>query len=795
MKKRTPVQLPEEIYPDDPWVLLEDQFAPDFLYLTETIFALTNGHLGVRGSLDEGDPHHIIGTYMNGFHETWPITHAENAYGLAEVGQTMVTIPDGTLIEITVDGESFHLPSVEIVRCRRWLDIERGLLERDIAWKTKSGVTVELRFLRFVSLATADLMVTRLEVSVDRPANVRVVSRLRNRLDESVGAGHPDDPRLAKQFSQRVLEPRAATLDGLRFVQGWVTSHSRMGLLSGMDHQISGPKPVVSLDRSAMNFGFEFDWQLTPYAGVTLDKFVAASTDGDSPGLEDRLAIGQILDRAMQRGLPGLAADHEKILAAFWADNDIVVTGADVETQRAIRWTLFQLYSNSACLRGTSIPAKGLTGHAYDGHYFWDTEVYILPFLIYTNPAAARRVLTHRYSMLEHARARARTLAHDGILFPWRTINGEEASAYFLAGTAQYHINADIVYAIRKYVEVTGDREFLWDMGAELVLETAKFWHDLGFYRSDHFHIHGVTGPDEYTALVDDNAYTNAMARMNLRYAFEVASSMSADVPERWEELRTKVGIADGETIDWRLAADAMYIPHDRDLGITPQDDDFLEKEAWDFENTPESKYPLLLHFHPLTIYRFQVLKQADVVLADFLLGEEFNDELKRANFDFYEPLTTGDSSLSACIQAIMSAELRYDKAAMHHFHHALYMDLGDIAGNTTDGVHMASAGGVWMALVYGFAGMRDVRGVISFEPRMPKGWSEMHFKLRVRNARLSVLLSHESISLITTEPIDVVIGGETHTVAPGGGTVVHYGDDGATVSRSTTSSESNRSR
>jgi alpha,alpha-trehalose phosphorylase len=285
------------------------------------------------------------------------------------------------------------------------------------------------------------------------------------------------------------------------------------------------------------------------------------------------------------------------------------------------------------------------------------------------------------------------------------------------------------------------------------------------------------------------------MARMNLRYAFEVASSMSAEDPGRWEALRAKVGIAEGETIEWRLAADAMYIPHDRDLGITPQDDDFLQKEAWDFESTPESKYPLLLHFHPLTIYRFQVLKQADVVLADFLLGEEFNDELKRANFDFYEPLTTGDSSLSASIQAIMSAELGYDKAAMRHFHHALYMDLGDIAGNTTDGVHMASAGGVWMALVYGFAGMRDVQGAISFRPRMPKEWSEIRFKLRVRNATLSVDLKHESISLVSTAPIEVAVDGEAYSVAPGGGTVIPYGDSGETVSRKTTSSASKTSR
>jgi alpha,alpha-trehalose phosphorylase len=631
-----------------------------------------------------------------------------------------------------------------------------------------------MRFLRFVSFERPELIVSRLELSVDQPAEVTVVSRLRNRLDEAPEAGADSDPRQAKQFSQRVLEPRAATLEDMRFVQAWVTARSGMGLLSGMDHVLAGPAPQTQLDRSAMNFGFEFSWNLTPYAGVTVDKYIVASDDGDSPGLAERQALGAILDEAKERGVAGLAADQERHLAEFWADNDIVIEGADVETQRAVRWTLFQLHSNSACLRHASIPAKGLTGHAYDGHYFWDTEVYIVPFLTYTDPAAAKTVLTHRYEMLEHARARARVLSHDGILFPWRTINGEEASAYFLAGTAQYHIDADIVYAIRKYVEVTGDREFLWEMGAEIVFETAKFWLDLGFYRSDHFHIHGVTGPDEYTALVDDNAYTNAMARMNLRYAFEVASQLSNEDSDRWDELRTKVEIVEGQAIEWRLAADAMYIPHDRDLGITPQDDDFLEKEAWDFENTPESKYPLLLHFHPLTIYRYQVLKQADVVLADFLLGEEFSPELKRANFDFYDPLTTGDSSLSACIQAIMSAELGYASAAMRHFQHALYMDLGDIAGNTTDGVHMASAGGVWMALIYGFAGMRDVRGTISFDPRMPEEWTSMTFKLGIGGGMLSVTLSHQSITLVSDRPIEVVVRGDSHTVEPGGGTVIH---------------------
>ena len=746
--RRARTDLPRHIYPDDPWVLLEDEFAPDFLYLTETIFALSNGQLGVRGSLDEGTPHHIIGTYLNGFHETWPISHAENAYGLAQLGQTMLTLPDGLQLDIEVDGERFSLPDIDIISCRRWLDFRTGRLEREISWRTDAGVRVDMHLRRLVSFELPELFATQLELATDASCDVRIVSRLVNRLDLQItGEETEPDPRRGKQFDHRVLEPRAATLSGDRLVQGWVTANSRFGLLSACDHTLSGPEPELHHHRSASDFGFEYTWR--PFSGgpITLTKYVAHVGNGAAAGRDERSHVHGVLDRALGMGFDGLAEAQEDRLSAFWRDHDIQLD-ADPEVQRAVRWVLFQLFSNAVRLDGTSIPAKGLTGHAYDGHYFWDTEIYVLPFLIYSMPEIAREILMHRYRMLDTARRRAAILDHPGALFPWRTINGEEASSYFLAGTAQYHIDADIVYAIRKYVQVTGDEEFLWEAGAEIAFETARFFTDLGFYRHDKFHIHGVTGPDEYTALVDDNAYTNAMARMNLRFAVETAGRFKAQHPDRFAALSERIGLDEAEVHQWSRAASAMYIPHDRSRGITPQDDDFLSKEPWDFENTPESKYPLLLHFHPLTIYRYQVVKQADVVLAQFLLSEEFGEDLKRANFEFYEPITTGDSSLSASIQAIVAAGLDHPRAAIDHFVSALYMDLGDIAGNTSDGVHMASAGGVWMALIYGFAGMSDVRGRICFDPQLPADWQRMRFAIRVRGNLIRVDLERDAITL-----------------------------------------------
>ncbi|MBA3310314.1 MAG: glycoside hydrolase family 65 protein, partial [Nocardioidaceae bacterium] len=452
----------------------------------------------------------------------------------------------------------------------------------------------------------------------------------------------------------------------------------------------------------------------------------------------------------------------------------------DAHVQQAVRWNLFQLFQATARAEGSGVPAKGLSGHGYEGHYFWDIEIFVLPFLCYTEPRIAKNLLRFRYSMLGKARERATELNQAGALFPWRTITGEEASAYYQAGTAQYHLDADIIYALKRYVDATGDTDILAEVGAELLVETARMWADLGFYDDEgRFHLFTVTGPDEYTTVVNDNAYTNLVARLNLNYAVTVLRELAERDHDRYRVLCNDVGLDEREIGDWLQAAKAMEIPYDEKRGINPQDAKFLERERWDFAATPPENYPLLLHYHPLVIYRHQVLKQADVVLAMFLLGNEFTFEQKRRNFDYYDPLTTSDSSLSPPVHSIVSAEIGYEERAMQHFRLALLMDLANVAANTDQGIHIASTGGTWMALVYGFGGLRDFDGRICFDPSLPKAWSRLSFPLTIRGQRLHVEVETERITLRLEEGpgMTVSVRGEAVELSAGAPSSVALGE------------------
>ena len=467
-----------------------------------------------------------------------------------------------------------------------------------------------------------------------------------------------------------------------------------------------------------------------------------------------------------------LAAAQRANLDRFWDRADVRVQPRlnPVRQQQAVRWNLYQIAQASWRAEGAGVPAKGLTGQAYEGHYFWDTEVYVLPFLSYTQPRIARNLLQFRHSMLGRARERAAQMSQQGALFPWRTINGEEASSNFQQGTAQYHINADIAYAIRRYDHVQGDLRLLGEIGAEILVETARLWADLGFYGADKkFHIHGVTGPDEYTTVVNDNTYTNLMARLNLNFAAATVRRLRQERPGDYTALVHAVRLKPREVESWEQAAAAMHVPFDDQLGIHPQDETFLHREVWDLDSTPREKFPLLLHYHPLVIYRHQVLKQADIVLAMFLLGDEFSEEQKRRNFDYYDPLTTGDSSLSACVQSIIAAEIGNERQALEYFQYALLMDLGNVAGNASDGVHIASAAGVWSSLVFGFGGVRDFDGRLSFAPRLPRAWNELAFSLRFCGRQLRVKLTHDEERYLVEEgePLNVLIRGESHLLSP----------------------------
>jgi alpha,alpha-trehalose phosphorylase len=777
MLRRAIVVPSESVYPADEWRIVETEYTDRYFARAETALSLSNGYLGVRGTFDEGRPSLFPGTFVNGFHETWPIVHAEAAHGLARTGQTMVNAPDATVLRLFVDDEPLYLPTARLREYSRVLDLRAGTLERRLTWSTASGKHVTVRSCRIMSLEHRHLMAITFEVVLDRSAAVTICSQVVNREDQPDERERlaTEDPRRGNELPDRVLDTIVADHEGERVVLGYRTMRSGMTLGVGVDHVVESVAPystTVSLDGDSSEMTVAVDAQ----AGVPIrvTKFVAYHSSRSAPAAELAQRCRWTLDRAVAQGFTALVRAQRRHLDHFWDRADVrVETKApdSLRTRQAVRWNLFQLCQATWRAEGAGVPAKGLTGRAYEGHYFWDTEVYVLPFLSYTQPRIARNLLRFRHSMLPSARRRAAELGHDGAMFPWRTINGEEASAYYQAGTAQYHLNADIAWAIRRYIRARGDAGFLMEAGAEMLVETARLWADLGFYGADgHFHIHGVTGPDEYTAMVDDNTYTNLMARLNLAYAADCVRRLAAERPADHARLAHSVELRAGEPEAWERAAEAMYVPYDERRGIHPQDSRFLDREVWDLEATPTGNFPLLLHYHPLEIYRRQVLKQADVVLAMYLLGDEFTDEQKRKNFEYYDRLTTGDSSLSASVESIVASEIGDQKRALEYFRFALLMDLADAAGNSSDGVHIACAGGVWQALVFGFGGVRDFGGALSITPRLPAEWTSLDFSLRLRDRQVRIHLDHdeERYAVDDGEPLEIDVRDEQHVVAPG---------------------------
>jgi alpha,alpha-trehalose phosphorylase len=784
-------------YPADEWRLVEKRLDSDDLGTAETLFSVGNGYLGLRGNVDEGRDSFSHGTFLNGFHETWSIQHAEEAFGFARVGQTIVNAPDAKVIRLYVDDEPLLLAIADLIEYERALDFRTGVMSRDILWRTPGGKRVRIRSRRMVSFMQRHLAVMTFEVTMlDDYAPVAISSQILNRQDgedeyhvraKSMGEGV--DPRQADQLRHRVLLPQSNwgnVADG-RVALGYQCAESGMTIAVAADHRLETANNYskrIQTDDDLAKMTYRIDAE--PGQPITLTKLVSYHTSRGVPSRELLDRCRRTLDRAQDEGIDKQFDDQRRWLDDFWSRSDVVIAGQP-QVQQAVRWNLFQIAQASARAEGAGIAAKGVTGSGYGGHYFWDTEVYVLPFLTYTTPRAARNALRFRYTLLDAARRRAKQMAQNGALFPWRTINGEEASAYYAAGTAQYHIDADITYAMSQYLAASGDIDFLTREGIDVLVETARMWVDLGFWRNEEdgtFHIHGVTGPDEYTTVVNDNLFTNVMARFNLRRAAEAVRELALRDGPAYDQVLARLELDETEILDWERAADDMAIPFDEHLGVHPQDQHFLEREVWDLANTPMDKRPLLLHYHPLVIYRFQVLKQADVVLALFLQGEHFTAAEKRADFEYYDPITTGDSTLSAVVQSIIAAEVGYHDLAFRYFLSALFVDLADRHRNTADGVHVASTGGVWSTLVSGFGGFRDHGGVFALDPRLPEAWDQLTFRLTLlgTRVRVSVFTDRVELSIEEGDEASLVVRGQEVKVLPGDPVVVPLDGQGPRI-------------
>jgi alpha,alpha-trehalose phosphorylase len=752
--------IAQDAYPVDDWALRETTLHPDLLAQSESLFALSNGHLGLRGNLDEGEPYGAPGTYLNSFHELRSLPYAEAGYGYPDDGQSIVNVTNGKLIRVLIDDEPFDVRYGDLHSHQRRLDLRTGILHREAEWTSPSGARIRLRSKRFVSLTQRAIAGIRLEIEpVDASVQVVLQSELVANEDQPARS---NDPRVAAQL-EAPLVAQDAFVDDLRITLVHATKRSGLRMAAAMDHEIDAPAGYTTRVEAGGDLGrVTVVAQVEPGDHVRLTKYLAYgwSARRSFPAVRDQVEAA--LTGARARGWAGLLAEQTAALADFWDRADVRVDG-DPELQQAVRFALFHVHCASTRAERRPVPAKGLTGTGYDGHCFWDTETFLLPVLTYTTPHAAADELRWRADCLPLAREHANRLHLAGAAFPWRTITGAECSAYWPAGTAAFHVNADIADAVVRYVRATGDEEFARTTGLPILVETARLWSSLGHYdRDGAFRIDGVTGPDEYSAVADNNVFTNLMAQHNLRAA--------ADCAERHGHEAAELGVSAAEIASWWRAADAMVIPYDEELGIHPQSENFTRHARLDFDALPADPYPLLLHVPYFDLYRKQVVKQADLVLALHLRGHHFDPDAKRRNFDYYEQLTVRDSSLSAATQAIVAAEVGYLDLALDYTAEAAFVDLHDLGRNTRDGLHLASLSGTWLALVAGFGGMRDHGEHLTFAPRLPDGLPGLCFSLLYRGARLRVEIDHDTASYTVLDgelPLSIGHHGETLQVEP----------------------------
>lgn len=754
--------IEHECFIADPWYVRECRIDLDVLAQTESIFALSNGHIGLRGNLDEGEPAGMPGTYLNGFYELRPLPYAEGGYGYPESGQALINVTNGKILRLLVDDEPFDIRYGTIHNHERELDLRAGTLHRDVEWESPAGQRVRVSSTRLVSFTQRAIAAISFEVeAIDSPARVVVQSEL---VANEPLAAPSGDPRVAEALrSPLVAEDEAAKEPG-RVILVHHTAGSGLRVAAAMDHLVEAPQKVDVIAESSSDVGrVTVTTVLAPGERLRIVKFLAYGWSGvrSRQALRDQVAAA--LTAASYTGWDGLLEEQHRYLDEFW-DHALIEVDGDPIVEQAARFAQFQVLQASARAERRAIPAKGLTGQGYDGHAFWDSETFVLPVLIYTAPEVAASALRWRHSTLPIARQRARALGHQGAAFPWRTIAGAECSGYWPAGTAAFHVNADIAAAVIWYVDATGDERFMREAGLELLVETARLWCSLGHRdRLGRFRISGVTGPDEYSALQNNNVYTNLMAQQNLEAAAEAAL--------RFEDEASALGVDREEAAAWRDAARDMFIPFDVELAVHPQSDGYTTLEVWDFKATRPDQYPLFLHVPYFDLYRKQVLKQADLVLAMQLRGDAFTLEQKGRNFAYYEALTVRDSSLSAATQGIVAAEVGHLDLAYDYLRETALLDLGDLHDNTRNGLHLAALAGVWSLLVAGFGGMRARDGQLAFAPRVPAALPRIAFRVRYRGRQLHVEVTPEAAeyTLRAGDPIELLHHGDRHTLTPEG--------------------------
>ena len=728
-------------------------------FLNETIFHNANGYIGVRGATEEGVPggcDTMRGTYINGFYDIIPMKQAEMLCNFVDCKETMLNVADTMTINCVVDGELFDFTKGTVSEHTRTLDMNEGVTRRRVIWESSSGKKIQIDITRMTSFEMLSLFSIEYRVkALNFAGDIKLMS---THNPDVTNYSNPKDPRLAAE-SLKNLDVVDFYLENGCSIAVSETSVSKLRMCSLVSNRLRVSKSAVVLKEDLDIYGKQGVYTGTCHVEkgdeVTLIKL---SIFSDS--VRSRDITGKVLadyETVRQKGLEHFYESQKEYMSNFWINCEMEIDG-DEDMNSAVAFNMYELLQSSAKDEHASIAAKGMSGEGYEGHYFWDTETFIMPFFTLTNPSLSKMLLSYRYTTLEKARENAKLLGHKkGALFPWRTITGTECSGYFVSGSAAYHINADIAYAFVNYYITTGDLDFMREVGFEVLLETSRLWMDLGCYNADgKFVLNVVTGPDEYTCMVNNNYYTNAAAKYNLNWTVKIYELLKESGTVRDVESRLKV--TREELDSFGQAAEKMLLMYDEATGINPQDDSFLSKPVWDIGNTPKEDFPLLLHYHPLHLYRYQVCKQADTVLAYFMFENEQTPEVMKRSYEYYEKITTHDSSLSTCVFSIVASRLGMKDKAYSYFGDSAKLDLMNTHNNTKHGIHTANMGGCYMAIVNGFACLRVSESGISLSPSLPEAWNGYRFKFVYRERLIKVNIDSENVTITLLEGEDLTV-------------------------------------
>jgi beta-phosphoglucomutase len=675
------------------------------------LFALANGLVGIKGSLDELAA--LPDVILSSVHVTRPIAYHEAFPGYAATTETRVLCPSPAFLRIVIDGGEIDFANARIERFERWLDMDTGVLHRTTRWQLDNGREFDISTQRIVPLDGGALVASRLSFTAINFSGVVALVPAYGLGGKAAPVADGNDPRISARVSD-----------------GWTAATSPY---YGVDRFTSG---TLAVDYRSVVTPTIGQWQedgavrgsVEPGASLAFDRVVQIDT-------ADAVSVTTPLP-----GFDAVAQQQQQSVTRFWERASCTVAGDDRLTQ-ALRFNQFQLFQSASRDDRYGTAAKGMTGDGYEGHCFWDAEAFMLPALAFSAPDRARAMIGYRIGKLDAARANARQLGHrSGALYPWRTITGSECSSHYPTGAAQYHINADIAFALKFYVEVTGDEACL-DDAAEMLFETARIWFQIGRFdpaRGGAFCIYGITGPDEYTALVDNDFYTNAAARLHLDFAAHTATRLRQRDSARFAALAQRLELDDSEIATWARAAAAMWLPVDATRGINPQDDTFLSKpEFTDTLRVPGR--PLLLDHHPMTLFRHQVCKQGDVIQAMAMGMVEMPLSRAIQNYDYYEPITSHDSTLSAPAFGIVAAAIGAYADARHFLDEAAFVDIEDRHHNTDHGLHMAALAGSWLALARGWAGLNIRDGQLYFAPRSAPELATYDLRLQWHDSVLAI--------------------------------------------------------